>query len=156
MGIFSIVEMNGRPFFICIFNFKAIHTKIPPKALKLKPTNSINSSWLLRPSWSTMASLLQETSQKVITPEILRSAAKQSQRCLVVPVRLRRAIKKYLRGYTSPIRFLLGPLCECVSFFCWFFVPDSLALSVHFRPGSASLEEEGAEAVWIIQWHQGC
>ncbi|XP_008437428.2 uncharacterized protein LOC103482845 [Cucumis melo] len=43
-----------------------------------------------------MASLLQETSQKVLTPEILRSAAKQSQGCLVVPVRLRRAIKKYL------------------------------------------------------------
>ncbi|XP_022957994.1 methyltransferase-like protein 17, mitochondrial isoform X2 [Cucurbita moschata] len=49
-----------------------------------------------------MASLLQETSQKVITPEILRSAAKQSQRCLVVPVRLRRAIKKYLREQEVP------------------------------------------------------
>ena len=45
-----------------------------------------------------MASLLPETSQKIFNPETLRAAAKQSQRCLVVPVRLRRAIKKYLRG----------------------------------------------------------
>ncbi|XP_022159801.1 methyltransferase-like protein 17, mitochondrial isoform X1 [Momordica charantia] len=49
-----------------------------------------------------MASLVQETSQKIITPELLRSAAKQSQRCLVVPVRLRRAIKKYLREQEVP------------------------------------------------------
>ncbi|KAF3434220.1 hypothetical protein FNV43_RR25323 [Rhamnella rubrinervis] len=41
------------------------------------------------------------TAQKVLTPETLRSAAKQSSRCLVVPVRLRRAIKKYLRGPNS-------------------------------------------------------
>jgi hypothetical protein len=45
-----------------------------------------------------MASLIPETSQKIFTPETLRSAAKQSQRCITVPVRLRRAIKKYLRG----------------------------------------------------------
>lgn len=61
-----------------------------------------------------MASLVQETSQKIITPELLRSAAKQSQRCLVVPVRLRRAIKKYLRGFTSPNSFLYR---SCLSMF---------------------------------------
>lgn len=40
--------------------------------------------------------------QKVFTVETLRSAAKQSFRCLVVPVRLRRAIKKYLREEDDP------------------------------------------------------
>ncbi|XP_044465187.1 methyltransferase-like protein 17, mitochondrial [Mangifera indica] len=44
-----------------------------------------------------MASLIPETTQKLFTPETLRSAAKQSERCLIVPVRLRRAIKRYLR-----------------------------------------------------------
>ncbi|XP_059444730.1 uncharacterized protein LOC132176516 [Corylus avellana] len=49
-----------------------------------------------------MASLITETSQKIFTPETLRSAAKQSQRCLTVPIRLRRAIKKYLREQEEP------------------------------------------------------
>ncbi|OMP02870.1 Cytochrome c oxidase assembly protein CtaG/Cox11 [Corchorus olitorius] len=49
-----------------------------------------------------MASLISETTQKVFTPETLRAAAKQSERCLVVPVRLRRAIKKYLREQEDP------------------------------------------------------
>ncbi|KAB1215513.1 Methyltransferase-like protein 17, mitochondrial [Morella rubra] len=49
-----------------------------------------------------MASLLPETSQKIFTPETLRYAAKQSQRCIVIPVRLRRAIKKYLREQEEP------------------------------------------------------
>ncbi|XP_010430603.1 PREDICTED: methyltransferase-like protein 17, mitochondrial isoform X1 [Camelina sativa] len=39
---------------------------------------------------------------KVFTVETLRSAAKQSLRLLVVPVRLRRAIKKYLREEDDP------------------------------------------------------
>ncbi|XP_027354026.1 uncharacterized protein LOC113864476 [Abrus precatorius] len=43
-----------------------------------------------------------ETAQKIVTPETLRYAANQSQRCLVVPVRLRRAIKKYLREQEEP------------------------------------------------------
>ncbi|KAL7167783.1 hypothetical protein ACSBR2_038277 [Camellia fascicularis] len=43
-----------------------------------------------------MASLIPETLPK-FTSETLRSAAKQSQRCHIVPVRLRRAIKRYLR-----------------------------------------------------------
>lgn len=34
----------------------------------------------------------------MFTPDVLRSAAKQSQGVLVIPLRLRRAIKKYLRG----------------------------------------------------------
>ncbi|KFK32955.1 hypothetical protein AALP_AA6G311300 [Arabis alpina] len=42
------------------------------------------------------------TAQKVITVENLRTAAKQSLRCLTVPVRLRRAIKKYLREEDDP------------------------------------------------------
>ncbi|KAL1202758.1 hypothetical protein V5N11_031386 [Cardamine amara subsp. amara] len=41
-------------------------------------------------------------SQKVFTVETLRRAAKQSFRCLVVPVPLRRAIKKYLREEDDP------------------------------------------------------
>ncbi|KAL4347613.1 hypothetical protein GQ457_17G022570 [Hibiscus cannabinus] len=49
-----------------------------------------------------MASIISETSQKIFTPETLRAAAKQSERCLVVPVRLRRAIKKYLREQEDP------------------------------------------------------
>ncbi|XP_050230514.1 uncharacterized protein LOC126679510 isoform X2 [Mercurialis annua] len=40
--------------------------------------------------------------QKILTPETLRSAAKQSEGCLVVPVTLRRAIKKYLREQQEP------------------------------------------------------
>lgn len=40
--------------------------------------------------------------QKVFTVETLRSASKQCLRCLVVPVRLRRAIKKYLREEDDP------------------------------------------------------
>ncbi|CAL5360287.1 unnamed protein product [Camellia sinensis] len=43
-----------------------------------------------------MASLIPENLPK-FTSETLRSAAKQSQRCHIVPVRLRRAIKRYLR-----------------------------------------------------------
>ncbi|XAR64421.1 hypothetical protein NMG60_11024752 [Bertholletia excelsa] len=43
-----------------------------------------------------MASLISEIVPK-FTIETLRSAAKQSERCLIVPVRLRRAIKRYLR-----------------------------------------------------------
>ncbi|KAM5571244.1 hypothetical protein ABKV19_011718 [Rosa sericea] len=46
--------------------------------------------------------LLPETAQKVLTQEAIRSAAKQSQRCLTVPVKLRRAIKKYLRDQEEP------------------------------------------------------
>ncbi|XVF53131.1 hypothetical protein PTKIN_Ptkin05aG0075400 [Pterospermum kingtungense] len=49
-----------------------------------------------------MASLISETTQKIFNPETLRAAAKQSERCLIVPVRLRRAIKKYLREQEDP------------------------------------------------------
>ncbi|KAI3866806.1 hypothetical protein MKW92_050391 [Papaver armeniacum] len=44
-----------------------------------------------------MGSLIPETARKVFTSETLRSAAKQSERLHVVPLRLRRPIKKYLR-----------------------------------------------------------
>jgi len=46
---------------------------------------------------------IAEAAQKIVTPETLIYAAKQSQRCLTVPIPLRRAIKKYLRG---PLSFL--------------------------------------------------
>ncbi|KAK3228124.1 hypothetical protein Dsin_007986 [Dipteronia sinensis] len=49
-----------------------------------------------------MASRIPETTQRIFTPETLRSAAKQSERCLVVPVLLRRAIKRYLREQEDP------------------------------------------------------
>ncbi|KAL9406643.1 hypothetical protein Peur_003615 [Populus x canadensis] len=49
-----------------------------------------------------MASLIPETTKKLFTAENLRSATKQSDRCLIVPVRLRRAIKKYLREQEEP------------------------------------------------------
>ncbi|CAJ1978006.1 unnamed protein product [Sphenostylis stenocarpa] len=45
---------------------------------------------------------IAETVQKIVTPETLRYAAKQSERCLVIPVRLRRAIKKYLKEQEEP------------------------------------------------------
>ncbi|PON73589.1 Ribosomal protein Rsm22, bacterial-type [Parasponia andersonii] len=48
------------------------------------------------------AVVIHEAAQKVFTPETLRSAAKQSVGCLVVPVRLRRAIKKYIRDQEEP------------------------------------------------------
>ncbi|KAA8525735.1 hypothetical protein F0562_007590 [Nyssa sinensis] len=48
-----------------------------------------------------MASLISETVPK-FTAETLRSAAKQSERCHVIPVRLRRAIKRYLREQEEP------------------------------------------------------
>uniref|UniRef100_A0A5B7BD60 Methyltransferase-like protein 17, mitochondrial n=1 Tax=Davidia involucrata TaxID=16924 RepID=A0A5B7BD60_DAVIN len=48
-----------------------------------------------------MASLISETVPK-FTVETLRSAAKQSERCHIVPVRLRRAIKRYLREQEEP------------------------------------------------------
>ncbi|KAJ9706293.1 hypothetical protein PVL29_001695 [Vitis rotundifolia] len=49
-----------------------------------------------------MAALVPETAQRIFTPEALRSAAKQSERCHIVPVRLRRAIKKFLREQEEP------------------------------------------------------
>ncbi|KAJ8764873.1 hypothetical protein K2173_010338 [Erythroxylum novogranatense] len=49
-----------------------------------------------------MARLIPETARKIFTPETLRSAAKQSTGCLVIPVRLRRAIKRYLRENEGP------------------------------------------------------
>ncbi|XP_047166969.1 methyltransferase-like protein 17, mitochondrial isoform X1 [Vigna umbellata] len=45
---------------------------------------------------------IAETAQKLVNPEALRYAAKQSERCLVIPVRLRRAIKKYLKEQEEP------------------------------------------------------
>ncbi|KDP25245.1 hypothetical protein JCGZ_20401 [Jatropha curcas] len=49
-----------------------------------------------------MASLIPETTQKIFTPETLISAAKQSQGCLIVPISLRRAIKRYIREQEEP------------------------------------------------------
>ncbi|CAK9169350.1 unnamed protein product [Ilex paraguariensis] len=48
-----------------------------------------------------MASRIAETVPK-FTSETLRSAAKQSEACLTVPVRLRRAIKRYVREQEEP------------------------------------------------------
>ncbi|KAK7243357.1 hypothetical protein RIF29_38150 [Crotalaria pallida] len=45
---------------------------------------------------------ITDTAQKLVTPETLRVAAKQSERCLVVPVHLCRAIKKYLQEMEEP------------------------------------------------------
>ncbi|XP_057520443.1 uncharacterized protein LOC130800790 [Amaranthus tricolor] len=44
-----------------------------------------------------MSALLPETCRKIITPEYLRSAAKQSIKCHVISVRLRCAIEKFLQ-----------------------------------------------------------
>lgn len=57
-----------------------------------------HKEWFVKFWVSMAAQTIAETAQKILTPETLRYAAKQSARCLVVPVRLRRAIKKYLRG----------------------------------------------------------
>ncbi|KAI4323584.1 hypothetical protein L6164_023178 [Bauhinia variegata] len=45
---------------------------------------------------------ITEAAQKIVTPETLRYAAKQSKGCLTVPVRLRRAIKKYIKEQEAP------------------------------------------------------
>ncbi|KAK4788769.1 hypothetical protein SAY86_020088 [Trapa natans] len=63
-----------------------------------------------------MAALVPETVKRVFTYETLRSAARQSQGCLVVPVRLRRAIKKYLREQEEP--FLRRKVLRLSSSFC--------------------------------------
>lgn len=55
---------------------------------------------------------IAETAQKIVTPETLRSAAKQSERCLVVPIRLRRAIKKYLQGPFFFLGLLVLLICN--------------------------------------------
>ncbi|KAF5206902.1 copper ion binding / methyltransferase [Thalictrum thalictroides] len=50
-----------------------------------------------------MASLIPETAKKVLfTKETLILAAKQSEACHIVPIRLRRAIKRYLREQENP------------------------------------------------------
>ncbi|CAN0908884.1 Methyltransferase-like protein 17, mitochondrial [Linum grandiflorum] len=46
--------------------------------------------------------LLPETTKRAFSPEALRSAARLSEGCLVVPVRLRRAIKSYLKELEEP------------------------------------------------------
>ncbi|KAG8092314.1 hypothetical protein GUJ93_ZPchr0012g19203 [Zizania palustris] len=43
------------------------------------------------------AALLPETAPRLLTPEIIRAAAKQSQGIQIVPLSLRRSIKRYLR-----------------------------------------------------------
>ena len=50
--------------------------------------------------------------QKIITPETVRYAAKQSEGCLTVPVHLRRAIKKYLRGPLFSLLLLSRLICN--------------------------------------------
>ncbi|CAN1177992.1 Methyltransferase-like protein 17, mitochondrial [Linum perenne] len=49
-----------------------------------------------------MANLLPETTKRAFSPEALRSAARLSEGCLVVSVRLRRAIKRYLQELEEP------------------------------------------------------
>ncbi|KAL2902856.1 Methyltransferase-like protein 17 mitochondrial [Bienertia sinuspersici] len=44
-----------------------------------------------------MSALIPETSRRLITPETLLTAAKQSSKCNVIPVRLRSAIDKFLQ-----------------------------------------------------------
>lgn len=44
------------------------------------------------------AALLPETAPRLLTPETIRAAAKQSQGIQLVPLSLRCAIKRYLRG----------------------------------------------------------
>ncbi|KAG4971032.1 hypothetical protein JHK85_037453 [Glycine max] len=61
-----------------------------------------HKEWFVKFWVSMAAQTIAETAQKILTPETLRYAAKQSARCLVVPVRLRRAIKKYLREQEEP------------------------------------------------------
>ena len=66
----------------------------PPKNTQ-QPPEKLPKGTSIAPE---MAALVPETAQRIFTPEALRSAAKQSERCHIVPVRLRRAIKKFLRG----------------------------------------------------------
>ena len=81
--------------------------------LSLTEETSSSSSQSQLHQHTKMATLLPETSKKIFTPENLRAAAKQSQRCLVVPVRLRRAIKKYLRGSYYPFTYFPNASLNC-------------------------------------------
>lgn len=60
---------------------------------------------------------IAEAAQKIVTPETLIYAAKQSQRCLTVPLPLRRAIKKYLRGPLSFRDLLFHIRSTCIHIF---------------------------------------
>ncbi|CBI34552.3 Methyltransferase-like protein 17, mitochondrial [Vitis vinifera] len=70
----------------------------PPKNTQ-QPPEKLPKGTSIAPE---MAALVPETAQRIFTPEALRSAAKQSERCHIVPVRLRRAIKKFLREQEEP------------------------------------------------------
>lgn len=56
------------------------------------------------------AALLPETAPRLLTPETLRTATKQSQAIHLVPLSLCCAIKRYLRGNAPPAHHLLHEL----------------------------------------------
>jgi hypothetical protein len=58
------------------------------------------------------AALLPETAPRLLTPDTLRTAAKQSQGLHLVPLSLRRAIKGYLRGNGPRPLFLAHHLLD--------------------------------------------
>lgn len=60
------------------------------------------------------AALLPEMAPRLLTPETLRTAAKQSQGIHLVPISLRRAIKRYLRG-NAPSQPLRPPLARRIA-----------------------------------------
>lgn len=62
-----------------------------------------------------MASIVSEIVPK-FTAEALKSAAKQSERCHIVPLRLRKAIKKYLRGKFQLLFLFLMHFCSNIDF----------------------------------------
>ncbi|KAK9122201.1 hypothetical protein Syun_019818 [Stephania yunnanensis] len=51
---------------------------------------------------SSSSSLLHESAQKIFTQETLRAAAKQSQAIHIVPLRLQRAIKRFITEHEKP------------------------------------------------------
>lgn len=98
-----------------------------------------------------MASLIPESASKVFTAETLRSAAKQSERIHLVSLRLRRAIKRFLRGFL---------FFSEISLYISFSSPSSLTCEMALaflciRSGEGPHEQEGPQPLGILLRNQG-
>lgn len=78
------------------------------KSRKPKPFLHSSPSTELSPA-AMAAALLPATLPKLFTSETLRTAAKQSERIHLVPLRLRCAIKRFLRGPFPSLQTPISP-----------------------------------------------
>lgn len=113
--------------------------------LRPKTLETLFEFFLLSISISSSSSAPMAMTTKLFNPETLRAAAKQSEGIHLVPLSLRRAIKKFLRGRSlSPNHLILFVLC-------W---PDCLSW-MGFREGVGAYESKGAASLPVFQPHQG-